>query len=152
MSGTCRECPAGKYLGEKGGTNCKECPKGKFSGAWGSTLNSCALCPRGKYASKPGLVVCSACPVGKFFPGQCRANWTITPDYDQPEDSCGAWNSVEPDNRNKDHCLNTMKEKDCMWGGAWASDECRACPSGRTTSNFLVLSGSSKSSFDDQKL
>ena len=50
---TCKNCPAGKYNGNFGGS-CTECPTGKYNDNTGQ--QQCKKCDEGKYNSETGQI------------------------------------------------------------------------------------------------
>lgn len=85
-SGSCMNCPAGKYgkqiAGQTSITSCTDCPKGRYNDVPGvaSAGGVCKDCTVGRYSDAPGLDLCKACPAGKTI-SQTAISW-----YDEAHD------------------------------------------------------------------
>ena len=79
-SGTCSDCPAGKWQNATGAATCIACEPGKASTAARSSApcapcvagrysspdrSRCLECPAGKWQNETGAAVCNTCDVGK---------------------------------------------------------------------------------------
>lgn len=63
-SGTCVQCPPGKYQEKKKDSpTCQSCLHGHYASKYG--LATCAACPMGHYADDLETTVCKRCPAGK---------------------------------------------------------------------------------------
>lgn len=86
----CHDCPAGRFIHEKGLAYCHYCPPGSFSMKGQSNCTSCGF---EKYQPEKGQVSCLACPKGKYqhMMRQAECSETaahrgqIDPKYNHPE-------------------------------------------------------------------
>ena len=109
-SGTCIDCPAGKYSSATGSGTCIDCPAGKYSSVTGATgSGTCIDCPAGKYSITSGSGTCIDCPAGKYSTAK------------------GATNSVT--------CVNCPAGTYSSVTGATGSETCLACPKNTYSKN-----------------